>query len=288
MTSLINETKENALTEVEVEKENLPAMVAIEQSRAVQEVQAALVIAKKFPRDEVAAYSRIMKSCLRITLAEQAVYRLPIGGKTHEGPSIRLAEVLAQAWGNIKFGIKEISRENGKSNCIAYCWDQETNTSSEIEFTVEHWIEVGKAPAPKTKKAVTDPVEIDRLIANRGARKLRNCILNVIPGDIVEEAVKACKKTVANGGGEPLTDRIRKMVAAFQEISVSQQMLEERLKHPIEETTGEEIAELYAICKSIYDKQAKRSEFFNTGEVDKRESKLSEQVKAMNNEDTKS
>lgn len=34
-------------------------------SRQTQEVQAAMVIAKKFPRDEVDSYNRIMRACQR-------------------------------------------------------------------------------------------------------------------------------------------------------------------------------------------------------------------------------
>lgn len=240
-----------------------------ESSKAVQEIQGMIISAKKFPRDELGSYNRIMKSCQRLSLADQAVYRIPIGGKTQEGPSIRLAEVLAQAWGNLSFGIKEISRTLGKSLHVAYCHDYETNTRAEIEFEVEHWIEVGKQGQVKTKKHITDPVEIDRLIANRGARKLRNCILNIIPPDVIEEAVKACKTTVAKGGGEPIEDRVRKMIMAFDGLGVSKEMVQEFLGHDLEITTGEEIANLSAIYKSITDKQAKRSDYFNTGEEEK-------------------
>lgn len=257
----------NTKTGEVLEESNLPAVqpsggVLVEQSRAVSETQSALVIAKRFPRDQVAAHKRIMDSCKRLKLAEQAVYKLPIGGKVQQGPSIRLAEELARQWGNIKFGVREIERGNARSKCIAFCWDQETNTSSEIEFDVEHWIEVG-AKGNKTRKPITDPVEIDRLIANRGARKLRNCILSIVPGDVVEDAVKACRSTVSKGGGEPLIDRVRKMVAAFGEVGVNQEMLEKKLGHQIDLTTGEEIAEMTAIFKAIADKEAKRGKFFD-------------------------
>ena len=46
-------------------------------SRQAQEVQAAMVIAKKFPRDEVDAYNRIMRACQRRKLAESAMYEYP-------------------------------------------------------------------------------------------------------------------------------------------------------------------------------------------------------------------
>lgn len=42
---------------------------------------------------------RILKSCTRETLAQSAVYSYPRGGQSVEGPSIRLAETLAQEWG---------------------------------------------------------------------------------------------------------------------------------------------------------------------------------------------
>ena len=45
-------------------------MMQVAQSREAQSVQAAMVIAQKFPRDTTRAYSRIMEDCKRKTLAE--------------------------------------------------------------------------------------------------------------------------------------------------------------------------------------------------------------------------
>ena len=47
--------------------------VAIEASRAIAEAQGKLVIAKRFPRDEVQAYSKMMEACQRPAMAEKAV-----------------------------------------------------------------------------------------------------------------------------------------------------------------------------------------------------------------------
>lgn len=251
--------------------ERAPAQLEVEQTRATQEVQAALIIAKRFPRNEADAYDKIMKACKRPVLAEQAIYKLPISGKIMEGPSIRLAEVLIQAWGNAEFGIREISRDNNRSNCEAFCWDKETNIMRKEPFIVEHHIEKNETVnnvKRKIKKPVTDPVEIDRLIANRGGRKLRNCILNIIPGDVVDAAVKACRQTMVKGSGEPLSDRVRKAVAAFSELAVSREMIEERLGHPVDITTAEEVADLLSIYNSLINKQAKRGEFFRVPEAE--------------------
>ena len=88
-------------------------MVAVEQTRAIQETQAAFVIAKQFPRDEIKAERKIVEACKRRELAEQAEYSYARGGQEIVGPSIRLAETCARYWGNLNYGIREIARGNG-------------------------------------------------------------------------------------------------------------------------------------------------------------------------------
>lgn len=105
-------------------------------SRQAQEVQGAMVIAKRFPRDEVESFNRIMQSCKRKSLAESAMYEYPRGGTKVSGPSIRLAEAMAQNWGNIDFGITELEQKNGESQVMAYAWDLETNTRQVKIFSV--------------------------------------------------------------------------------------------------------------------------------------------------------
>ena len=70
------------------------ALVETESARAIQEVQAALVIGKKFPRDEKAALDRILNACTREGLAKGALYTYARGGADISGPAIRLAESL--------------------------------------------------------------------------------------------------------------------------------------------------------------------------------------------------
>ena len=94
------------------------AATAIAATKQAQEVQARMVVAKKFPRDEAAAMNRILKSCQRTTLAESAMYSYPRGGQEVTGPSIRLAECLAQNWGNIEFGYTELERKQGESTIL--------------------------------------------------------------------------------------------------------------------------------------------------------------------------
>ena len=131
-------------------------------SRQAQEVQAAMVVAKRFPRDEIEANNRILNACKRKSLAERAIYEYPRGGENVTGPSIRLAEVMAQNWGNLDFGITELEQKNGESTVMAYCWDLETNTRQTKIFTVPH-IRYTK----KGSVALTDPRDIYEMVANQ-------------------------------------------------------------------------------------------------------------------------
>ena len=117
--------------------------VAIEASRAIAEAQGKLVIAKRFPRNEVEAYAKAMEACQRPSMAMKAFYSFPRGGQTVEGPTIRFAEELARCWGNIDYGIKELSQDDGKSEMQAYAWDLETNAQSVQNFTNPHKREQG-------------------------------------------------------------------------------------------------------------------------------------------------
>jgi hypothetical protein len=242
---------------------NKGSMVEVAESRAQHEVQAAFVIAKKFPRNQLESYSAIIEACKRPFLAEQAMYAYPRGGTLVTGPSIRLAEAMAQCWGNLDCGVREISQSNGVSVAEAYAIDLQTNTRVTKIFYVKH--------ERHTKKGVTrltDPRDIYELVANQGARRLRACILGILPGDVVEAAVERCKKTMESSE-IPLTERLRKMVLMFDEMGVKVEHLEKRLGHKLDAVIATELVTLQSIYKSLRDGMASREDFFDIGENDK-------------------
>ena len=154
------------------------AMVEVASGRAAQEVQGQIIMAKKFPRDIFLSEKRILEACSRKGLAELAFYSYPRGGKQVCGPSIRMAEMLAQNWGNMDSGVIELEQRDGESTVMAYAWDLETNTRDTKIFTVKH-----EYKAKEQIKKLTDPRDIYEYVANQGARRKRACILSIIPGD---------------------------------------------------------------------------------------------------------
>lgn len=227
-------------------------------SRQAQEVQAAMVVAKKFPRDEYLAIEKIKKTCQRTTLAEQAIYSYPRGGKNVVGPSIRLAEALAQNWGNIDYGVIELEQKNGASEMMAYAWDLETNTRVTKIFGVEH-----KRDTKKGSYKLEDSRDIYEATANFGARRMRACILGVMPGDVVDMAMDECKSTISRGNGEPMQERIKKLQKAFKDdFKVTKEQLEKYTGYNLGEFGEEEIYNLKGVYKSLRDGQAKVTDYF--------------------------
>ena len=244
-------------------------------SRQAQEVQAAMVIAKKFPRDVNAAFDRIKKACERRLLAENAVYEYPRGGTKVSGPSIRLAEALAQNWGNIDYGIMELEQKAGESSVMAYAWDLETNTRQTKIFTVKH---ERKARGSITK--LDDPRDIYEMVANQGARRVRACILGVIPGDIVDAAVDMCQKTLISGHKEPLEDRLRSAFSLFKkEFGITKEMIQEYIGSNVDAFTEQDFLKIGRIYTSLRDGMAKKEDYFNVKATGATKSKAEEEFK---------
>ena len=248
--------------------------VAIEASRAVAEAQGKLVIAKNFPRNEVEAYAKAMQACQRKSLAEKATYSYPRSGSTISGPSIRLAEELARCWGNIDFGIKELSQKEGESEMQAYCWDMETNTISSQTFVVAHVRDTKNNGQQK----LTTQRDIYENNANMAGRRLRARILAVLPPDLVEAAVAECKKTLAGSNDIPIADRIKKMAVAFEKFGIKPAVIEKRLGRKLDTMTAEDISEYIGIYNSLKDGNTTVSDWFDVKLNSDRAKKLTDEL----------
>lgn len=277
-------TEEQAKYELMNRPQNVGALVSVESQRAIQEVQAAMIVAKNFPRDQEEAAKRIMKACERVSLAECAEYVYSRGTSTVEGPSIRLAEVIAQNWGNIDFGIKELSQANGESEIMAYCWDMETNVRQSKVFKTPH-----KRYTKNGSYALKDPRDIYEMVANQGARRVRACILGVVPGDIVEAARMKCKETLKRASqGKTVGDRVDAMLDKFKTYNVTQEMIEARLGHKVDGNTvkEQELVNLGKIYNSLRDEMSKPGDWFKGIEPETIEAdhELTEKIRGLKTE----
>lgn len=232
---------------------------AVEQSRAVAEVHAAIVVAQQCPRDVQAARLEIQNSCSQMRFAEQAFFRYGRGGSTISGPTIHMARELARCWGNVQYGIAEMSRDDqhGQSEMLAFAWDVQTNSRSSTTFIVPHKRDVSGGPKP-----LTDMRDIYENNANMGARRVREMIFAILPPWLVEEAKDLCNKTLADGGGEPLAVRIDAAIVGFAGLGVAADRLEQKLGRPKEDWNGYDVAQLRVIYRSIQRREVTVEEEF--------------------------
>lgn len=221
---------------------------AMATTRQAQEVQAAMVVAKRFPRDERVSCDRILNACTRRTLAESATYAYTRGGTEVTGPSIRLAECIAQNWGNIDFGYIELEQKNGESQVMAYAWDLETNTRQSKVFSVPHRRETKKGSYP-----LTESRDIYELVANQASRRVRSCILAIIPGDVIEAALKQCETTLKAGSVVPLEERIADMIQKFAEYEVTVDQIRGYIGKNVEAFTENDVIRLGKVYRSLKD-----------------------------------
>lgn len=231
----------------------------IEQSRAIAEVQAAVTVAQRFPRNEGQAMTAVIDACGQIAMAERAFYSFPRGRESVNGPSIALAVELARCWGNIDYGIMELNRDDeaGHTEMLAFAWDLQTNTKSRQTFIVPH-----SRDTRQGRKALTDMRDIYENNANNGARRLRECIFRVLPVYLREAAERECRKVLERGEGNvPLAERISRAVRSFAELGVSLDRLEAR-QGASANWTPVDLANLHILHTSLRNRETTIDEAF--------------------------
>jgi anion-transporting ArsA/GET3 family ATPase len=230
--------------------------------RAVAQVQGALTIAQHNRRDKIRAVGDMREACSNMFLAERAFFRFNRGGQV-SGPSIHLAVELARCWGNIEYGIQELSRAANQSEMQAYAWDLETNTKPSISFIVPH--KRDKRDGPVDLESMRDIYENN---ANLGARRVREMIFRVLPASFIEEAKVLCERTLAEGGGDDIQTRRESLLEAFSELGVTRKMVEKKLGRSADSLTPYDLGTARVIYNSIKRGEATiKAEFGEQNEV---------------------
>lgn len=237
------------------------AMTAALEAREAQHVQIAMLAAKRFPRDEKSALDRILNSCCRESLAAVSQYQYAKGGTDISGPSIRLAEAVAQHWGNIETGWREVDRyrdgkDVGVSVVECFAWDLESNFRVPRTFNVRHWRDTRSGGY-----ALNDERDIYELCANQAARRVRACLLAVIPGDVIEEAVRQCDATLA-AQADTGPDAQKKILAAFEPHRITKAQIEKRIQRRLDAITPAQVVSLRKILASLRDGMSAPEDWF--------------------------
>jgi hypothetical protein len=236
-----------------------------EQARAA--VQARYVMALQKPRDLMQVRVRLLKDCGRPAFADAAIYHKPVG-KGIEGPSIRLAEAAARAMTNVYSSVTALYDDPKRRIIRVSATDLESNLTFDKDVTVHKTLERSKLKpgqsAIRTRlNSNNQPVflveaETDDDILNTenalASKALRVCLLRLIPGDILDEAIREAYATLEKGIKDD-PDKALKSICDWydMQLGITPMQLAAYLGHPVDQTTIAEIAQLKKLFSTLKD-----------------------------------
>lgn len=185
------------------------------------EVDIQIATAKQYPRDLQAALNKIATyATMDKETAEDCFYilrRKGAGGQDSviEGLSVRMAEIIAGAWGNLRVATRIIGNDGKMITAQAVCHDLEANL----------------AVSKEVKRRITDRngrtfSEDMQVVTGNAAASIafRNAVLAVIPKAVTKKVINEVKK-VALGQSIDVEQSRQNLVAYFNKIGVTQEQL---------------------------------------------------------------
>lgn len=184
------------------------------------EIDIQIATARRFPRSVEQSTRRIMElAASDEEVAQECFYSLRRGkgenGSIVEGPSVRLAEIVAASWGNLRVQSQVVSNDGKFITARGVCHDLETNTAVSCE--------VQRRITDKNGRTFSDDMIV--VTGNAaGAIAFRNAVFKVVPKAVINNTVKAIK-AAAMGNSNALEERKGKMLKYFASIGVSKEMV---------------------------------------------------------------
>lgn len=220
------------------------------------EMEGAILVAKKFPRNEDDARQKLLRSCSRPRFADEVTYNYPRGKQRVIGLSIYFAREAARLWGNIRYGFYVVRDDEDERHVRCWAWDVETNAKVEMDDTFRKLVQRKDDRTGKTSWIVPDERDLRELTGNRAAKAVRNCILALLPEDLKAECEEKAEATLKNEGATDPDAMRKKIVDGFGMLNIPVSELERYLGHKLAVATPAELAELRQMWKSLQEGQS--------------------------------
>ena len=180
------------------------------------EIDTSVSTARAYPRSLDKFQKKEMSmATLSEDIAASCSYALPRSGKALEGPSIRLAEIVASAYTNVRYGGRVIANDGKYITAQGICVDLENNVSATVEVLRKI----------TDKNGITYSQDMQVVTGNAAiAIAVRNAIFKVIPSALIEEIYDKAKE-VARGTAETLVVRRDKAVNYFRGLGITDKQL---------------------------------------------------------------
>ena len=237
-TELMQTQQEEQKVEI-LQVSNVESLGALNRS----EIDAQIATAKQYPRNLSQVLNNIETlATMDEETAEACFYMLRRQGKLIEGPSVRMAEIIASSWGNIRVQARIIANDGKMITAQGVCHDLESNYAVSAE--------VKRRITDKYGKTYSEDMQV--VTGNAACSiAMRNALFRVVPQALVKK-VMAKAKQVSIGQATSLEESRKKMLDYFQKIGVDQQHLFDYLSvEKIDEIDIDMVVELRGLANAI-------------------------------------
>lgn len=206
---------ENELTVIETVAESALSLIT------KAEIDTQISTAKAFPRSLKMFIDKAMSmATVSESVAESCSYALPRGGKSLEGPTVRLAEIICSSYGNIRAGARVIANDGKTVTAQGICHDLETNYCVTVE--------VKRKITDKNGKTYNEDMQV--VTGNAAcAIAYRNAVFKVVPSALVSDVYDKTKQ-VARGTEQTLPAKRKKALDYLHSIKVTDKQICEVLE----------------------------------------------------------
>jgi hypothetical protein len=220
--------------------------IVYEQDKAAIDIQ--ISTAKAYPRNiRRATDNALAIVTMDAAIAQTCTYSVPRGGKKISGPSVHLAKILAQVWGNMRIEAKVVDIDQVRITSEAVCWDLESNLAIKAQ--------IKRSISGRTGRFSEDMITVTGNASNSIA--LRNAVLSVIPKGIVDKIYGAAKQTIT-GDISDKNKLIAKRVEVFSGLRDAFGITDKEIlfavgKAAIDFVDGDDIVTLVGVGQAIRD-----------------------------------
>jgi len=188
------------------EMEVMPAVRSNVEAMTRGEIDIQITTAKAYPRSiEQFRKKALGMATIDEDTADSCVYKIPRDNKIIEGGTVRLAEIVAAAYGNLRVQGRVVSEDERNVTLSGGAWD--------IENNVLYSVEVRRRITRKDGSRFSD--DMVNTTANAGISiAVRNALFRAVPHTYTKEIIEQCK-LVARGSAATLGTRRQKALDWF-------------------------------------------------------------------------
>lgn len=195
-----------------IEVKSVDVIEAIDRA----EIDLQISTAKQYPRDVAKVLNTIRTyGQMDVETAQECFYSLSRGANPIEGMSVRFAEIVAGAWGNLRVGTRIVGNDGKTITAQGIAHDLETNLAVSVE--------VKRRITDKYGKTFSEDMQV---VTGNAASAIafRNAVLKVVPKAVTKKVSDEIK-AVAMGSTKDIESRRKSMIDYVKKFGITEEQV---------------------------------------------------------------